>query len=49
VGVLMASFAMEAADALDRIRSVALNLDASVDDLADDLLHDRIAVEEFAP
>lgn len=49
VGVLIASFAMEAADALDRLRSVAFNRETSVDDLADDLLHDRIDVEEFAP
>ena len=49
VGVLMATFAMEATDALDRVRSVALSRDASADDLADDLLHDRIDVAEFSP
>lgn len=49
VGTLIAAFGSEALDALDRMRSFATSRDMTVDDVADDLLEDRIGVSEFAP
>jgi hypothetical protein len=49
VGTLIAAHGSEALDALDRMRSFATSRETTVDDVADDLLHDRIDVIEFAP